>query len=256
MSVSVFIPTWNRADTLGRAIVSAASQNPAEVVVIDDASTDGTPEIVEQLQGIYHCVRLVRHKCKSQDWQQAAAEHFSAMAGTHVIALGADDRLEDGVVDSVNRYSDAAVVFHDYWVAKPGQEASGLVALGVDAVTTLSPEQVQHRITHRPYACETGIGSAIRRDCLLWLNAHHWWRMGPWSDAIGYAAIAASCGAVYVPCCGATFTSDDAGYGASNRTGALAPLYHKAVRRFLKEMRLPFSVAASIMKNRGVPPCA
>lgn len=255
MSVSVIIPTWNRADTLGRAIVSAASQNPLEVVVIDDASTDDTPGIVEQLRGIYPCVRLVRHEFKTDDWQRAAAEHYPSLTGSHVICMGADDRLEDGVVDSVNRYPDAAVVFHDYWVAKPGQEVSGAVVLGVDAVTTLSPEQVQQRIIDRPYACETGIGAGIRKDFLLWLNAYCWWDMGPWSDAIGYAAIAARWGAVYVPGCGATFTIDDAAYGESHRTGARAPLYHRAARRFLKETRLPFSVAAAIQTKRGIP-CA
>ena len=69
MSVSVVIPTHNRAGTLGLAIVSAAMQNPVEVLVIDDASTDDTVGIVEQLRGIYPCIRYVRHAAKADDWQ-------------------------------------------------------------------------------------------------------------------------------------------------------------------------------------------
>jgi hypothetical protein len=46
--VSICIPTYNRAEMVGDAIRSALSQTyPAlEVVVVDNASTDGTPEVV------------------------------------------------------------------------------------------------------------------------------------------------------------------------------------------------------------------
>jgi glycosyltransferase involved in cell wall biosynthesis len=47
-SVSVVIPTWNRADTLSKAIESVLSQSlpVLEVLVCDDGSTDGTAEVV------------------------------------------------------------------------------------------------------------------------------------------------------------------------------------------------------------------
>jgi glycosyltransferase involved in cell wall biosynthesis len=48
--VSVIIPTYNRAHIIGNAITSAINQtyNHTEIIVIDDGSTDGTPEYVEQ----------------------------------------------------------------------------------------------------------------------------------------------------------------------------------------------------------------
>lgn len=50
-NVSVIIPTWNREDTVGKAIYSALSQTvpPMEVLVCDDGSTDKTLELVQAI---------------------------------------------------------------------------------------------------------------------------------------------------------------------------------------------------------------
>ena len=49
--VSVVIPAHNAVDTIGRAIRSVAYQTvrPAEILVVDDHSVDGTPEVVQDL---------------------------------------------------------------------------------------------------------------------------------------------------------------------------------------------------------------
>ena len=57
-AVSVIIPTRNRRDVLGQAIASARAQTlpPAEIIVVDDASTDGT---VEWLRAEHPDIRLI-----------------------------------------------------------------------------------------------------------------------------------------------------------------------------------------------------
>ena len=50
MNISVVIPTYNRCESLRRALLSVFSQTlpPAEVAVIDDGSTDGTSAMIRK----------------------------------------------------------------------------------------------------------------------------------------------------------------------------------------------------------------
>ena len=49
-SISVIIPTYNRAHTLARALDSVFNQTQpaAEVIVVDDGSTDNTEQLIRQ----------------------------------------------------------------------------------------------------------------------------------------------------------------------------------------------------------------
>ena len=53
MQVSVIIPTYNRARTLGRAIDSVLNQKGAEfeLIIVDDGSTDETRSLIEMQKG-------------------------------------------------------------------------------------------------------------------------------------------------------------------------------------------------------------
>ena len=90
-TVSVVIPTYNRADVLGDAIASAVGQTapPVEVIVVDDASTDSTPDVAAQFG---KAVRYVRQERAGQ----SAARNLGASlaAGEYIAMLDSDDTWE------------------------------------------------------------------------------------------------------------------------------------------------------------------
>ena len=97
--LSVVIPVWNRRRLVREAIDSALAQRPGEVevIVVDDASTDGTADEVERVYGSR--VRLLRMPRRSGT---AAARNagVSAATGTFLGFLDSDDLWLPGKLDA------------------------------------------------------------------------------------------------------------------------------------------------------------
>jgi glycosyltransferase involved in cell wall biosynthesis len=87
--VSVIIPSCNKGPFLAEAIDSVLEQTytPLEVIVVDDGSTDDTPDVARRDPGI----RYLRQKNSGVSAARNAGLHASK--GTYMIFLDADDRL-------------------------------------------------------------------------------------------------------------------------------------------------------------------
>ena len=89
--VSVVIPTYNRAFCIGRAIDSVLSQthHQVEVLVVDDGSTDGTPDMLESRYGAEPRLRVLRQE--NQGVSAARNTGLRSARGAFIALLDSDD---------------------------------------------------------------------------------------------------------------------------------------------------------------------
>lgn len=125
--VSVIIPTYNRAEYLVRALASVARQDyrPIEVVVVDDGSTDDTPQVLrEQKQTLAAGgVELITHFQKNQRAPKARNVGMKLATGSIYAFLDSDDLWFDGfaatLVNLLERYPSAGLAFSGIVVIDP-----------------------------------------------------------------------------------------------------------------------------------------
>ncbi|MFC3168043.1 glycosyltransferase family 2 protein [Paracoccus fontiphilus] len=88
---SIIIPAYNRIDQIGRAIASCLAQTcpDFEIIVVDDGSRDGTPDLVEAMEDArIRCIRQANAGA-------SAARNAGARAarGSHLAFLDSDDEF-------------------------------------------------------------------------------------------------------------------------------------------------------------------
>lgn len=94
--VSVVIPTFNRANLLEIALESIINQlyRPIECIVVDDGSTDSTPEVMHKYEG-YNSGQLVIKYIVQQNAGSQVARNTGTIASTgeYIQYLDSDDLL-------------------------------------------------------------------------------------------------------------------------------------------------------------------
>lgn len=93
--VSVIIPTFNRARTVGSSVASALAQTykQVEVIVVDDGSGDNTWEVISHFEGVTYILQ-------SRAGQAAARNNgLRHASGTFVATLDSDDTWHPGFLE-------------------------------------------------------------------------------------------------------------------------------------------------------------
>jgi glycosyltransferase involved in cell wall biosynthesis len=108
-SVAVCIPTYNQAHLLPRAVASAAQQvydGRVEIWVSDDASTDGTADVLAQLQREYPELHVLAHTTNAGIPQNSSVVLRQPQT-EFLVRLDSDDELLPGYVDRLAKLMEA-----------------------------------------------------------------------------------------------------------------------------------------------------
>ena len=108
MDISVIIPTYNRRNTLSRAVESVLNQiyKPIEIIVVDDGSTDGAKEMCSEM---YPLVRYIYQA--NSGVSSARNTGIKSASGDWIALLDSDDEwLPDKLDRQVKLLQDNAEI--------------------------------------------------------------------------------------------------------------------------------------------------
>ena len=103
MLVSVVLPIYNERDNLAPLLAeidNALAGTPHEVVAVDDASTDGSAEILERLTTVIPVLRVLRFRTNAGQ-SAAYAAGFDAARGDVVVTMDADGQNDPADVPNL-----------------------------------------------------------------------------------------------------------------------------------------------------------
>lgn len=106
MQISVVIPAYNYAQTLGRAVDSVMAQlgdAQAELLVIDDGSTDATPQVLEQLLSRYE-QRFRALRKLNGGLSSVRNRGIEEAQGQYLVFLDADDEMAPGALQALAQH--------------------------------------------------------------------------------------------------------------------------------------------------------
>lgn len=105
-SVAVIIPTYNYKDKVERAILSAANQTfkPARIVIVDDGSTDGTFEMLQDKRQVWYSeypdIDFAVIRQNNSGVAVARNNGISHALTKYICCLDADDAIEPGFLEA------------------------------------------------------------------------------------------------------------------------------------------------------------
>ncbi|GAB4114371.1 MAG: glycosyltransferase [Candidatus Caldatribacteriota bacterium] len=120
-TVSVIIPTYNRAHLVGRAIQSVLDQTyqDFELIVVDDGSTDNTEDIIKEFQRKDDRIKYLKHE-KNKGGSAARNTGIKNSVGKYIAFQDSDDewlpeKLEKQMRVFENAPAKIGVVYTGFW---------------------------------------------------------------------------------------------------------------------------------------------
>ncbi|MEV7522556.1 glycosyltransferase family 2 protein [Streptomyces sp. NPDC091371] len=104
-TVSVVVIAYNDAGLVGEAVGSALAQGPvvAEVIAVNDASSDGTARVLDELAALHPRLKVVHRTENSGGCGTPRNDGIAAATSPYVLFLDSDDVLPPGAADALVR---------------------------------------------------------------------------------------------------------------------------------------------------------
>lgn len=134
LTFSIIIASYNYAHLLTRAIESALAQTckDYEIIVVDDGSTDNTPEVVQPYLG-----KIQYHRQENMGHCATNNKGVSLASGKYCYFLDADDEmLEDALThfqQAIQEYGEIPLFFGGYISVKENGEETVNIGTSIDS---------------------------------------------------------------------------------------------------------------------------
>lgn len=180
--VSVITPVFNAANFLPETIRSVQQQTLSdwEHILVDDGSTDGSPELIKEATAADHRLRFLRTQGRNGP-ARARNQGLERARGKYVAFLDADDVWLPHKLESCTKWmksKDYSFIYHDYRHMSRDGKKTGAVIAGPDRL------DVQRLHTRRGFGCLTVVidfeklpdfrfpanGDGLNEDFVAWLR--------------------------------------------------------------------------------------
>ncbi len=171
-TLSAIIPNYNHGHCIGRALRAylAQSVRPKEIIVIDDASTDDSVDMVEAFARQDPIVRLLRNET-NLGTHPAANRGIGAACGDYVHVTASDDEVLPGFVEKslrvLSRYPQAGLCWSDNMTCDVESKVRNANRLRLCSDPRyFSPDEIVAGLGRNHIPCFSGHSSVIRRSAL------------------------------------------------------------------------------------------
>ncbi len=247
--LSVCMPNYNHGRYLKGAVDALLSQSvqPDEIIIVDDASTDESVSVIEELGRKEPRIKLLKNEI-NQGCCLSANRAMAAASGDFIFNTAADDLVLPGyfekTVSSLEKHPQAGVAITQIKYIDPeGNDIPGEKLLHnfrprehvkITTATYLSPAAVLARLQRQPWFINGGPSPLYRREVLLEAGGWHD-KLGPYTDWFGAHFAALKHGMVYIPETLVAFRVVPGSFGESAWRSPLAAL--EKLRCVLELMR-------------------
>ncbi len=105
LSLTIAIPAYNEEENISESIRSADEEaskltNNYEILVVDDGSTDKTPQILSKLREKYPKLRIINH-IKNFGIEESLKDLYSGAKGNLTFFNGADNEIKMSILPSL-----------------------------------------------------------------------------------------------------------------------------------------------------------